>query len=129
MGHPQGRWSALLMTHHGGIPAQFQGDHEGCGALPRNPMECEIFHYILYVLHTGIQWQQLKTNRQELHYTNVYKWHNRWSKDGSYQALFEASVMHLHHTDQLDTSVLPGDGSNTVVKKGAKALATPAINT
>jgi transposase len=86
-------------------------------------------NYILYVLHTGIQWEQLKTNRKELHYTNVYKWHNRWSKAGSYQALFEASVMHLHHTDQLDTSVLHGDGSNTVVKKGAKALATPAINT
>lgn len=89
----------------------------------------KIFNYILYVLHTGIQWAQLKTNRKELHYTHVYKWHNRWSKDGSYQALFAASVMHLHHTDQLDTSVLHGDGSNTVVKKGAKALATPAIHT
>lgn len=89
----------------------------------------KIFNYILYVLHTGIQWEQLKTNRNELHYTNVYKWHNRWSKDGSYQTLFEASVMHLHHTDQLDTSVLHGDGSNTVVKKGAKASATPAIST
>ena len=89
----------------------------------------KIFNYILYVLHTGLQWHQLKTTRNELHYTNVYKWHNRWSKDGSYQALFEASVMHLHHPDQLDTSVLHGDGAHTVVKKGAKALATPAINT
>jgi hypothetical protein len=42
----------------------------------------KIFNYILYVLHTGIQWEQLKTNRKELHYTNVYKWHNRWSKNG-----------------------------------------------
>jgi transposase len=89
----------------------------------------KIFNYILYVLHTGMQWEQLQTNRKALHSTNVYKWHNRWSKEGSYQALFAASVMHLHHTDQLDTSVLHGDGSNTVVKKGAKALATPAINT
>jgi hypothetical protein len=80
-------------------------------------------------LHTGIQWDQLKTKRNELHYTNVYKWHNRWSKDGSYQVLFEASVMHLKATAQLDTSVLHGDGSNTVVKKGAKASATPVINT
>ena len=63
----------------------------------------KIFNYILYVLHTGIQW------------------HQRWSKNGSYQALFEASIIHLHHTDQLDTSVLHGDGSNTVVKKGAQA--------
>lgn len=89
----------------------------------------KIFNYILYVLHTGIQWDQLKTKRNELHYTNVYKWHNRWSKDGSYQALFEASIIQLHHTDQLDTSVLHGDGSNTVVKKGAQASATLAIST
>jgi len=89
----------------------------------------KIFNYILYVLHTGIQWDQLKTKRNELHYTNVYKWHNRWSKDGSYQRLFEASIIQLHHTNQLDTSVLHGDGSNTVVKKGAQASATLAINT
>jgi len=89
----------------------------------------KIFNYIVYVLHTGIQWHQLKTDRNELHHTNVYKWHNRWSKDGSYQALFEASVIHLHATGQLDTSVLHGDGSNTVVKKGARASAIPDINT
>lgn len=89
----------------------------------------KIFNYILYVLHTGIQWDQLKTKRNELHYTNVYKWHNRWAKNGSYQALFEASVIHLHQTDQLDTSVLHGDGSNTVVKKGVRASVTPVIST
>jgi hypothetical protein len=76
-----------------------------------------------------MQWHQLKTKRNELHYTNVYKWHNRWAKDGSYQTLFEASIVQLHHTDQLDTSVLHGDGSNTVVKKGASASATRAIST
>jgi transposase len=80
---------------------------------------CKIFNYILYVLHTGIQWDQLKTKRNERHYTNVYKWHNRWAKNGSYQALFDASIIQLHHADHLDTSVLHGDGSNTVVKKGA----------
>ena len=50
-----------------------------------------------------------------------HKWHHRWSKDGSYEKLFEASVIHLLETDQLDTSRLHGDGSNTVVKKGAMA--------
>src|SRR5262245_46770554 len=83
----------------------------------------KIFHYILYVLHTAIQWDQLKTKCHELHDTNVYKWHNRWSKDGSYQTLFQASMIPWHQTDQLDTSVLHGDGSNTVVKKGASASA------
>lgn len=88
----------------------------------------KIFNDILSVLHTGMQWDQLHTKRNALHYTNVYKWHNRWSKDGSYQALFDASVIHLHHLDQLDTSVLHGDGSNTVVKKGGQGSATLAIN-
>lgn len=81
----------------------------------------KIFNYILYVLHTGIQWRQLRTRRNELHWTNIYKWHNRWSKDGSYDSLFKASVIHLKDTNQLDTSIIHGDGSNTVVKKGAQA--------
>lgn len=89
----------------------------------------KIFNYILYVLHTGIQWHQLKTKRNELHWSNVYKWHNRWSKDGSYQALFEASIIHLRDTEQLDVSIIHGDGSNMVVKKGARAWATRATNT
>jgi len=88
-----------------------------------------IFHYILYVLHTGMPWDQLQTKRHALHDTNVYQWHNRWSKDGSYPTLFPASILPLHHTDQLDTSVLHGDGSNTVVKKGASASAMPVIST
>src|SRR4029434_64645 len=56
MGHPQGRWSVLLMTQHGGIPAQFQGDHEGCGALPRNPMECDNLQAFMFEasIHTGV---------------------------------------------------------------------------
>ena len=89
----------------------------------------KIFNYILYVLHTGIQWAQLRTRRNELHWSNVYKWHNRWSKDGSYETLFEASVGHLLDTDQLDTSQLHGDGSNTVVKKGAMASVIRDTNT
>ena len=88
----------------------------------------KIFNYILYVLHTGIQWDQLKTKRNELHWSNVYRRHNQWSKDGSYQKLFSASIIHLKDTDQLDTSIIHCDGSNTVVKKGAKELVTQDIN-
>ena len=29
----------------------------------------KIFNYILYVLHTGIQWNQLRTRRNELHWS------------------------------------------------------------
>lgn len=78
----------------------------------------KIFNYILYVLHTGVQWNQLPIHRNEIHWTNVYKWHYRWSKDGSYKNLFERSVRQLLLDHKLDLSVLHGDGSNTVAKKG-----------
>lgn len=89
----------------------------------------KIFNYILYVLHTGIQWNQLKTKRNEIHWSNVYIRHNRWSKDGSYQKLFSASIIHLKDTDQLDVSIIHGDGSNTVVKKGVPESVIQGINT
>jgi len=87
-----------------------------------------IFNYILYVLHTGMQWEQLKVRNPGLHWSNIYKWHNRWSKDGSYKNLFLASVMELADTNLLDLSVLHGDGSNTIAKKGAKVSGTRAGN-
>ncbi len=89
----------------------------------------KVFNYILYVLHTGLQWEELKIYKHELHWSNVYKWHNRWSKDGSYENLFLASVEHLHLKGKLDLSILHGDGSNTVAKKGEKISAIPAIST
>lgn len=88
----------------------------------------KIFNYILYVLHTGIQWDQLQTYRNEIYWTNIYKWHNRWSKDGTYENLFLGSVVKLRRGNRLDLSILHGDGSNTVAKKGAKGLDTRGIN-
>jgi len=89
----------------------------------------KIFNYILYVLHTGIQWRQLRTRRNELHWTNIYRRHNQWSKDGSYDNLFKASVIHLKDTEQLDTSIIHGDGTNTVTKKGELESAIQDTNT
>jgi len=80
----------------------------------------KIFNYILYVLHTGMQWDELKTYRNEIHWSNIYRHHNRWSKDGSYENLFLRSVKALHDNGELDLSILHGDGSNTVAKKGVK---------
>lgn len=88
----------------------------------------KIFSYILYVLHTGMQWDQLRTHRNEIHWSNIYKWHLKWSKDGSYRNLFESGVQQLFLENKLDVSILHGDGSNTVAKKGATALATVATN-
>lgn len=88
----------------------------------------KIFNYILSVLHTGMQWKQLKTYKNEIHWSNVYKRHNRWSKDGSYRRLFESSIELLDELGKLDLSILHGDGSNVVAKKGEKKSHTMAGN-
>ena len=89
----------------------------------------QIFNHILFVLHTGIQWNQLPIKRNQIHWTNVYKWHWRWSKDGSYKNLFEASVITLRNERMLDLSTLHGDGTNTVAKKGGQESAIQDTST
>ena len=89
----------------------------------------KMFNYILFVLHTGCQWNRLLTFRHEISWSAVYQHHARWSKDGSYKNLFETSVATLFEKNKLDISVLHGDGSNTVAKKGAMVLDTPDTNT
>lgn len=90
---------------------------------------CKIFNYILHVLHTGIQWSQLKTHRNEVSWQTIYHHHSKWCKDNSYKNIFETSLMFLNDRDKLDLTVLHGDGSNTVAKKGVKVLVTPDTNT
>src|SRR5437899_3786597 len=52
----------------------------------------------------------------------------KWADDGSLWQAFVASVRHLAAEKQLDLTVLHGDGTNTVAKKGAMGLATRATN-
>ena len=87
----------------------------------------KIFNHILYVLHTGIQWENLPEKR--VHWTNVYKHFNRWSKDGSCKKVFEGSLDWLKAEDKLNFKILHGDGSNVVAKKGDKGSATRDTNT
>ena len=75
-----------------------------------------------------MQWDELVTYRNEISWQNVYHYHNRWSKDGSYRKLFENSVITLDALGKLDLTILHGDGSNVVAKKGEKKLDTPDIN-
>lgn len=89
---------------------------------PRKISRYKIFNYILFILHTGIQWRRLPIQRNEIHWSNVYRWHNKWSKDGSYKKLFENGVEQLLLARKLDVSILHVDGSNTIAKKGVKEL-------
>ncbi len=81
-----------------------------------------------------MQWKGLPIphdaqGKAALHYTPIYKVFAKWADDGSLWQAFIASVAHLAAEKQLDLSVLHGDGTNTVAKKGAMALATRAANT
>jgi transposase len=106
---------------------------------PKRGPKCKLgyhrlFNLILWVLYTGMQWKCLPipkdpTGKPELHYTNVYRAFAKWADDGSLQQAFIASVSPLSDEKQLDLSVLHGDGTNTVAKKGAMGSATRAIST
>jgi transposase len=101
-------------------------------SLPRRGPQCKIgyhkpFNYILKVLYTGMQWKELPIDknpdgRPEIHYTGVFKLFARWCADSSLEQAFIASVEHLDEHQKLDLSLLHGDGSNTVAKKGGDEI-------
>src|SRR5499426_2680208 len=107
-------------------------------SMPKRGPKCKlgyyrVFNLILRVLYTGMQWKCLPIphdtqGKPAIHYTTVYKVFARWADDGSLWQAFVASVRHLATEKHLDTSVLHGDGTNTVAKKGAMALATQATS-
>ena len=108
-------------------------------SIPKRGPKCKlgyhrVFNLILWVLYTGMQWKCLpvptdSTGKPAIHYTTVYKVFAKWTDDGSLWQAFLASVRHLVAKKHLDTSVLHGDGTNTVAKKGAMALDIRGINT
>ena len=81
-----------------------------------------------------MQWKCLpiptdSNGKPAIHYTTVYKVFAKWADDGSLWRAFVASVRHLAAEKHLDLSVLHGDGTNTVAKKGVMGLATRATST
>jgi transposase len=88
----------------------------------------KIFNYILKIIHTGVQWDQLEIEKdengdKEIHYTRVFRVFQRWSNDGSLKNVFEQSVCFLRDNNKLDLSVVHGDGSLTPAKKGGEMVA------
>jgi transposase len=108
-------------------------------SMPKRGPKCKlgyyrVFNLILRVLYTGMQWKCLPVphdarGKPAIHYTTVYKVFAKWADDGSLWRAFVASVRPLAVEKQLDLSVLHGDGTNTVAKKGAMASAIPATST
>jgi transposase len=108
-------------------------------SMPKRGPKCKlgyyrVFNLILCVLYTGMQWKSLPIpqdahGKPAIHYTTVYKVFAKWADDRSLWQAFVASVRHLAAEKHLDLTVLHGDGTNTVAKKGAMALATQATST
>jgi transposase len=107
--------------------------------MPTRGPKCKLGYYrvcnlILWVLYTGMPWQCLPVptdaqGKPAIHDTTVYKVFAQWADDRSLWQAFVASVRHLAAEKQLDISVLHGDGTNTVAKKGGLACATQGTNT
>jgi len=107
-------------------------------SMPKRGPKCKlgyyrVFNFILWVLYTGMQWKCLPVphdidGKPVIHYTTVYRVFAKWADDGSLWQAFLASVRHLAVEKQLDISVLHGDGTNTVAKKGAMVSGTRDTN-
>ena len=97
-------------------------------SMPKRGPKCKlgyyrVFNLILWALYTGMQWKCLPVpddtdGKPAIHYTTVDKVFATWTEDGSLWRAFVASVRHLAAAQQLDLSVLHGDGTTTVAKKG-----------
>ena len=82
---------------------------------------------ILKFLYMGCQWKMLpieidKAGRPEIHYSQVFRVFQAWLNSGTLLNIFEGSVFKLHSANLLDTSVVHGDGTTTMAKKGGDCL-------
>jgi len=85
----------------------------------------KIFNLMLYKLYTGCQWPTLPIEKDKdghpvMSYQVPYYHFRKWSKDGSLQRLFDASIVSIK--GELNVSELNLDGSHSAAKKGAKKL-------
>ena len=68
------------------------------------------FCYILRILYTGMQWHALEIKRntfgeKETSYTRVFRKFDQWANDGSFEKIFEGSVLKLAYAGLIDHSV------------------------
>ena len=87
----------------------------------------KIFNYIMTVLYTGCQWKALPIEKdahgvQEICPSRVFRTYQNWLKEGVFHKAFGKSVARLFHDGKLDISIIHGDGSTTVAKKGGDQI-------
>ena len=87
----------------------------------------KIFNLILYKLYTGCPWpavpiEQDAQGQPVMSHQVPYYHFRKWSKDGSLQRLFDASIVTVK--GELNVSEIHLDGSQSAAKKGAKRSPT-----
>jgi len=85
------------------------------------------FHYIMKVLHSGMQWTELTIERDkegspEISVTRIFRRYSQWCKDGSFENIFTQSVVELSKCSKIDVSIVHGDDTSTMAKKGGNNL-------
>ena len=97
---------------------------EGSRGPPTKVSFYRLFNYILKLMHTGCQWEEIPIEKDafgkpEIHHTRIFSTFQRWHNDGCFEKIFVGSVHQLFANKLLDTDVVHGDGSTTAAKKGA----------
>ena len=83
----------------------------------------KLFNYILKLMHTGCQWEEIpialdEDGKPEIHYSNIFRRFKLWAEAGCFDKIFISTVARLFKNNLLDTSVIHGDGTSTTAKKG-----------
>jgi len=83
----------------------------------------QVVEAILYRLKTGCQWRELPMKQ---FFRTAYKWNSvyyhfqKWSKDGSWEKVWQAVLEEYKHL--LDLSSIQLDGTHTPAKRGGEAV-------
>ena len=83
-----------------------------------------IIQAIFYKLKTGCQWAMIPVKQfvrdRDYSYQSIYHHYRKWSKDGSWENVWQAILK--KHKFLLDLSSVQIDGSHTPAKKGGVAV-------
>ena len=84
----------------------------------------QVVEAILYRLKTGCQWRYLPMKqffRKSYRWQSVYYHFQKWSKDGSWEKLWQTILS--NHKNLLDLSSIQLDGTHTPTKRGGQEVA------
>jgi hypothetical protein len=83
----------------------------------------KLFNYILKLMYTGCQWSEIPIEKNEfgkpeIHYTRIFRAFQFWVRGDCFDKIFTSTVLKLFEAKMLDTSIIHGDGTSTIAKKG-----------